>query len=746
MAGDKHMTNEACQSRTLSDRIVGLSDWLTRLDYFVAIRRGFILPFPLIMIGALALLVKHSPFHILESTIPDRWQSFLVKTLDLIIAGTFGIAALVVLIGFATILSQLHNKKPDRIIANPIVTVTVVLCCYLVLAAPAMGGDLSAAMSLSRGLLTATLTASLAGTIYLKILEVRWFRLPVTGLTHDPLVGDVFVSLPAAAITIIIFAGAKAALILGGNADILQSINTLISAPFKGAELGLPFAIAYETAAQVLWFFGLHGTSTLHVVSEQSFVPATIENHALVANGLPPQHIVSTQLIHLFARFGGAGSTLSLILVMLFASKSTTNKRFALIALLPAMFNINEPLLFGIPIILNPIFAIPFILVPVCQIIIGYLAMSLDLMPLTSYPIAWTTPALISGYLVTGSIAGSVVQLVGLAVGCVIYYPFLRLMEQLSTRRNQHVLGNLMKASTLNPLQGQAMRLIGQLDEEGRMARALADQLQRSLRGKTDLFLEYQPQVDIKKKRVIGVEGLLRWEHPHFGRIAPPITVALAEDLGVINQLGYRVLEIACEQRVKWSERLPHDLLISVNVAPRQLSEKDFDIRVLEILDKVGLSPKLLELEITESTALLPEMHSIDCLTRLRDAGVKIALDDFGMGYTSLHYLRLLPLDVVKIDRSLTIANSVNEQIVKSIQELTASLNISTIIEGVESDEQVETFAALGCSVFQGYLFSRPLSADQIVPFVDNIGTSTPIPVTDTNLLFLDTEHQLASA
>ena len=116
------------------------------------------------------------------------------------------------------------------------------------------------------------------------------------------------------------------------------------------------------------------------------------------------------------------------------------------------------------------------------------------------------------------------------------------------------------------------------------------------------------------------------------------------------------------------------------------------------------------------------KLHSIHSLARLREAGVKIALDDFGMGHTSLHYLRLLPLDVVKIDRSLTEANSINEQIVKSIQELSASLNITTIVEGVEKDEQVNKFALHGCDVFQGYLFSPPLAADEIVPFAQSIG------------------------
>ena len=708
--------------QTVGDQIVSASDLIARQDYFIAIRRALILPFPLIMMGALALLVRYSPFKLTEKAAPETWLPLIYQTCDLINAATFGIAALVVLSGFSAALTHLHNKKSLLTAANPAITTTVTLCCFVLIAAPTDGRGLESVISMSRGLLTATITATISSTLFLKLLKYRYFRLPVRTLSHDPLVGDVFGSLPAACITILIFASIKTALIYAGATSIIDNLNAVLSAPFQGVESNLVFALIYEVAAQMLWFLGLHGPGMLYAVAEQTLVPAAMANHAAVAQNLAPEHIFTSEFFVCFARIGGSGSTLCLIIAMITCSTSPAGRRFALMALIPALCNINEPLLFGIPLILNPIFAIPFLLVPIIQIIIGYFAIVLDLMPMTSHPTIWTTPAILSGYMATGSIAGSAVQGISLVVGALVYFPFVRLNEQLCIRRNKRVLGSLLNSSTRSPLHHASPQLMGQFDEEGRMAIAIADQLQTALKTKSGLFLEYQPQIDIRQKRVVGVEALLRWEHPHYGRIAPPIIIALAEDLGIVDQVGCLVLEIACEQRVQWSKELDDDVVVSVNVAPGQLTEKNFDLKVLEILSRFGLPAHLLELEITETTALLPEMHSIHSLARLREAGVKIALDDFGMGHTSLHYLRLLPLDVVKIDRSLTEANSINEQIVKSIQELSASLNIATIVEGVEKDEQVNKFALHGCDVFQGYLFSPPLAADEIVPFAQSIG------------------------
>lgn len=252
------------------------------------------------------------------------------------------------------------------------------------------------------------------------------------------------------------------------------------------------------------------------------------------------------------------------------------------------------------------------------------------------------------------------------------------------------------------------------------MAVALASDLEDAIRKPGQIFLEFQPQLDCRTGRVFGAEALLRWQHPVLGRVAPPLVVALADEIGRMDALGLRILSLACRQRAAWRNVLPDDFVVAVNLSPRQLEDHDFHHRVIDLLRGEGLQPAVLELEITESTVLLPGANAIDNLKRLREAGVKVALDDFGMGHTSLHYLRELPLDTVKIDRSLAdvTAGSVNEHIVRSIAGLSRTLNISTVVEGVETERQLTRLFALGCDRFQGYFFSRPLAAHVCEQFV----------------------------
>jgi len=216
------------------------------------------------------------------------------------------------------------------------------------------------------------------------------------------------------------------------------------------------------------------------------------------------------------------------------------------------------------------------------------------------------------------------------------------------------------------------------------------------------------------------VEALLRWNHPIYGSIAPPIAIALAEDTARINQLGLFILTEACEQRAAWKDSVPANLTMSVNVSPKQLQDPEFADKVMVILRKTELEPELLELEITESSMLEPDAHVLEMLRQLQEYGIRVAIDDFGMGHASLRYLRAFPVNTIKIDRSLTegAAGDVNEQIVRSVLELSRSLNIAAVVEGVELYEQLQRFTTMGCTTFQGYYFSKPLTGEKCLAFI----------------------------
>jgi lactose/cellobiose-specific phosphotransferase system IIC component len=702
-------------------RFLTIVEQVDRRPYFIAIRRGLALSLPLIMIGALALLLRYPPTAGIHRWLTDAFGTRLDSFCDSLLAGTFGIGSLVALYGFADVLPHLHNQRAGHRVVNPTVAAAVVVSCFFTLIAPNGDATLMASLSLGQGLFGALLVASLGGSLFLKLCGIRRLRIPSNHLSNDPLVGDVFTVMPAGMLTILAFALLKAALVWVGWSNLTGALSALLAAPSSNVSNSLLFGLGYETATQALWLLGIHGPNALYSVQQHVLEPAAHANVAAVASGGHPQFIFTYDFFSAFARMGGSGGTLSLILALLLSSSTLRGRKMALFVMLPALFNVNEPLLFGLPLVLNPVYAVPFVLAPVVQILIAYGAIVAGLMPNTGYSVAWTTPALFSGYAVTGSFAGTVVQVLALAAGAAIYVPFVRMAEQLSRRKSQDVLASLLHIAESPEASLKAKRCLDLPGDEGRMAVALASDLEDAVKTEEgQIFLEFQPQVDCQTGRVFGAEALLRWQHPVLGRVAPPIVVTLADDIDLSDRLGLHILSLACRQRGLWRGVVPDDFMIAVNLSPRQLQDQAFHRKVIDILQREQLPPSVLELEITESTMLLPDTHTVDNLKRLREAGVKVALDDFGMGHTSLHYLRELPLDTVKIDRSLADvgAGSVNEHIVRSIANLSRTLNLSTVVEGVENAQQLQRLSALGCDRFQGYFFSRPLAANGCLAFV----------------------------
>lgn len=249
-----------------------------------------------------------------------------------------------------------------------------------------------------------------------------------------------------------------------------------------------------------------------------------------------------------------------------------------------------------------------------------------------------------------------------------------------------------------------------------RMQEAVAAraEMEKDLRGameRNELQLFYQPQV--QKGRVVGSEALLRWKHPVKGFISPGVFVPLAEESGLIVHLGEWVLNAACRQLAEWAS-VPHvsEMTIAINVSARQFLLNDFVERVQTALKKTGARPDLLELELTEGMLLTNVDETIQKIMQLKKMGIRFALDDFGTGYSSLSYLRRLPLDKLKIDQSFVrevLVNGNDASIACTIVALGHSLGLRVVAEGVETSEQRDFLAANGCTIWQGYYFSRPV-------------------------------------
>jgi len=237
---------------------------------------------------------------------------------------------------------------------------------------------------------------------------------------------------------------------------------------------------------------------------------------------------------------------------------------------------------------------------------------------------------------------------------------------------------------------------------------------------KKEFFLEYQPKLEIKNKKLVGFEALVRWNHPKHGIIPPNDFIPFAENTGLIVPLGTWVLETACKQNKAWQDQGLPPLCISVNISPRQCTEKTLFQTIKKILKETGLAPQYLELELTESLAMSNPKEFILLLSQFKDLGIKTSIDDFGTGYSSLNYLRQFPVNCLKIDQSFIKEMETKEgdlSIVKAIVSLGHSLNMTVIAEGVETKQQLLELQEQDCDEIQGYYLSRPISAKAMTKF-----------------------------
>ncbi|MDP3331641.1 MAG: EAL domain-containing protein [Methylococcaceae bacterium] len=238
--------------------------------------------------------------------------------------------------------------------------------------------------------------------------------------------------------------------------------------------------------------------------------------------------------------------------------------------------------------------------------------------------------------------------------------------------------------------------------------------------------LHYQPQISMQTGKMIGMEALIRWQHPEKGLIPPLEFIPLADQLGLITELGNWVLHTACRQIVQWHQAgLPY-LRVSVNIAPAHFQNPELFNTVEDLLQQTGIPPECLELEITESA--IQTVGSLNVFKQLRDIGVKIAIDDFGTGYSCLASLKQLPLDCLKIDKVFVddvLSNPHTALLLGTIIGLANALDYTLVAEGVETKEQALIMHGLGCHIIQGYLFSRPVASDQI-PALFNVDFTLP--------------------
>ena len=435
--------------------------------------------------------------------------------------------------------------------------------------------------------------------------------------------------------------------------------------------------------------------------------------------GQAPTEIATKTFFDTFVLFGGCGTLLCLVVAIFLCDRRKNVRGLSKMALVPVLFNINELIMFGVPIVLNPIYLVPFLCTPLVLTVISYLATLAGLVPVAIHTVEWTTPIFLSGYAATGSVAGSLLQLVNLAVGVGIYLPFVRLAQARQLRSLEKQMERLAGEVRACEAAGERPALLARGGQLGSMAKLLAEDLRYALRS-GGVRLHYQPQTDARG-RVWGAEALLRWEHGPGGFVYPPLAVALAAEGGFADELAAFVVDTACRDLAALSEWSCRELEISCNLTAGQLTAPGAPELVKKAIERYHIPPGRLGVELTEQDALSGAPQMTERLAALRETGARIIMDDFGMGHNSMLYLQDSQFDMVKLDGSLVREMTDNPrtgEIISTIVRLSESLGFRVVAEYVETPAQLEALGALGCRYYQGYLFSPAIPLSELKKYI----------------------------
>ena len=404
-----------------------LAERIGRNKYLIAIRDGFLLSMPLLIVGSFFLLIANFPIpgwtQFWGRFFGDNWASYFSKPTD----ATFSIMAVLAVIGIGY--SFAEQMKVDRLFGAAISLVSWFLIMpYEIMFNDEVVSGIPLGWVGSRGIFVGIICAFAAVHIYSWVDKKGWVIKMPDGV--PPTVEKSFAALIPAGVSLLVFFLINVVFAMTPFENAFNFVFVILQTPLLKLGNTLPAMVIAYIFLHFFWFFGINGGSVVGAVFNPILQTLSAENLAALQAGQPIPNIISQQFQDLFATFGGAGSTLSLLIAMLLFCRSRRVKELGKLALVPGIFGINEPIIFGLPILLNPLMLVPFMLVPTINIIISYFCMSIGLVPLcTGIAIPWTMPVIVSGFLATGW-QGSVLQALLLVLGVFIYMPFIKMMDK----------------------------------------------------------------------------------------------------------------------------------------------------------------------------------------------------------------------------------------------------------------------------------------------------------------------------
>ncbi len=665
----------------------------SKIKIFDSLKRSFSMMIPIFIIGAFSIVMMYFPVEAVRNAIHD---SFLLNIFQIIHYSTYGIAVIYLVFGFTYSYSEsLTNNNTERLffIINSFVV-------YFVFLGPSVLmnkdpnikiGDYLNVKNLVPALLVCVGATRLFDVIFKFITKKR--RIP----NH---IFDLGVMSLIPMVACILLFGLTSLLI-----ELIPTINNFndiitvgIAAPFK--HLGNSYGSgAFITILEsIFWFFGIHGGNALDSV-KNSFVIGT-------------DTIISKTFLDTFVLIGGCGTILSFAIAILIASKKQKSKKITYMSIGPMIFNINEITVFGIPIVLNPIFLIPFILVPFVSFTIAYISIAIGIVPNVINEVYWTTPVFISGYRATGSIAGSILQGVNLTVGVLIYIPFIKLDNYVTIKTTDRIINDLSNYVKECESKSEKTQISNLESNLYRVSESIADKLAEDIE-KGNIEMYYQPLY--KDNKIYSMESLLRFKY-YEKFLYPPLVVNIAIEKGIFKNLSMAITKTVLRDLEDFTKIKP-DIRASINLQYSLISDDQFLNWLFGIVKDYNVPQSSIGIEITEETSIPKDVDMAKIFDSIREKGIKMYLDDFSMGKTSITYLQNNHFDYVKLDGSLVknIDNERCQDIVTSIIKLGKDLEFDVVAEYVENKEIVDKLSELGCFIYQGYYYSKPINRNDMI-------------------------------
>ncbi len=680
------------------DKLTGFLGKIENSHTANCIKRSFTFLLPIFLVGATALTLQNFPITPVREFINSACNGYFNAFLNVIYTATYGFASSYLVLAFSYCFSQSKNLHGDV----KVFTVLTSILCYFASLGKVILRDGTSILSYTNmsNIFPAMISSIVSTKLFLHFYKV----LNRTKLDHSSSFARSLHSILPLACCVVIFTAVASLFNLINEVNNFNDIILyLIARPFESIGATYFGGVLILLAESFLWFFGIHGGNAFDGI-------LNAENGAFAfSNG----QIMSKPFIDTFALLGGCGATACMFIAILIFTKDARKKKLCKLAGVPLLFNINELLVFGLPIVLNPIYLIPFLIAPILCYTVAYLAVLWGIVPqIVNASVQWTTPIIISGYQATGSIAGSILQIIQLAIGVAVYAPFVILDNRTTKEHERQFINELTDIYRSCEASGVPYSIDNKKPSLATFEDSIATKLFSDIRNHK-IYLRYQPQVDNGK--VVSAEALLRFKLDDDKYLYPPLVIAIACKNGLFNDLSQEIVSRAITDLTRM-QLIDSNFKIAVNLKLDVLMNYNFRGWLIESIRNSDLTFGTFGVEITEDANISDAEDYANVFNELKQVGIEIYMDDFSMGHTSVSILQKNYFDYIKIDGNLIkqLDNERIRSIVSSIIKLGSDLNFNVIAEYVETEKQRDVLLGMGCHIFQGYLYYKDLDAGQI--------------------------------